>query len=66
MGLLYRQKQDLYPLVTILGNPIAYRGGIIYLETGPIRTVIEGRLVIMSFDILLLGKDEVVLGMPWL
>jgi hypothetical protein len=36
MGLLYRQKQDLYPLVMILGDPIAYRGGIIHLETGPI------------------------------
>jgi hypothetical protein len=36
MGLLYRQKRDLYPLVIILGDPIAYRGGIIYLEIGPI------------------------------
>jgi hypothetical protein len=36
MGLPYRQKQDPYPLVTILGDPIAYGGGIIYLKTGPI------------------------------
>jgi hypothetical protein len=36
MGLLYRQKQDLYLLVTILGDLIAYRGGIIHLEIGPI------------------------------
>jgi hypothetical protein len=36
MGLPYRQKQDLYLLVTILGDLIAYGGGIIYLETGPI------------------------------
>jgi hypothetical protein len=64
MGLLYRQKQDLYLLVTILGDLIAYGGGIIYLEIGPIQIVIEGRLIIMSFDILLLGKDKVVLGMP--
>ena len=28
--------------------------------------VIKGRLVIMSFNILLLGKDEAVLGIPWL
>jgi hypothetical protein len=63
MGLLYRQKQDLYPLVTILGDLIAYRGGIIYLKTGPIQIVIEGRLIVMSFDILLLGKDKAVLGM---
>jgi hypothetical protein len=50
--------------VIILGDLIAYRGGIIYLETGPIQVVIEGRLIIISFDILLLGKDKVVLGMP--
>jgi hypothetical protein len=36
MGLLYRQKQDPYLLVTILGDLIAYGGGIIYLKTGPI------------------------------
>jgi hypothetical protein len=64
MGLLYRQKQDPYPLVTISGDLIAYRGGIIHLKTGPIQIVIEGRPVIMSFDILPLGKDKVVLGMP--
>jgi predicted aspartyl protease len=64
IGLPHRQKQDPYPLVTISGDPIAYRGGIIHLETGPIRTVIEGRPVVMSFDILPLGKDKAVLGMP--
>ena len=36
MGLLYRQKEYLYLLITILGNLIAYRGGIINLKTGPI------------------------------
>jgi hypothetical protein len=50
--------------VTILGDLIAYGGGIIYLEIGPIQIVIEGRLIVMSFNILLLGKDKVVLGMP--
>jgi hypothetical protein len=52
--------------VTILEDPIAYGGGIIYLKIGPIQIVIKGRLIIMSFDILLLGKDKAVLGMPWL
>ena len=66
MGLLYRQKQDLYLLVTILGDPIAYRGGIIYLKIGPIQITIKGRLIIISFNILLLGKDKAVLGMPQL
>ena len=36
IGLLYRQKQSLYLLVIILGDLIAYRGGIINLKIGPI------------------------------
>ena len=36
MGLLYRQKEHLYLLITILGDLIAYRGGIINLKIGPI------------------------------
>jgi len=36
MGLLYRQKEHLYPLITILGDQIAYKGGIINLKIGPI------------------------------
>ena len=36
MGLLYRQKEHLYLLITILGDLIAYGGGIINLKTGPI------------------------------
>jgi hypothetical protein len=34
--LLHRQKRDPYLLVTILGDLIAYKGGIIYLKIGPI------------------------------
>jgi hypothetical protein len=64
IGLPHRQKRDLYPLVIILGDPIAYRGGIIYLKIGPIQITIKGRLVIISFNILLLGKNKAVLGMP--
>jgi len=50
----------------ILGDLINYRGGIINLETGLITIRIEGKEIMMNFDILLLGNDEVVLGMPWL
>jgi hypothetical protein len=64
MGLLYRQKQDPYLLVIISGDPIAYGGGIIHLKTGPIQIVIKGRPIVISFNILLLGKDKAVLGMP--
>ena len=36
IGLLYRQKQNPYLLVIILGDLIAYRGDIINLKIGPI------------------------------
>jgi hypothetical protein len=34
LGLLYRQKLELYTLVTILEDLVLYRDGIINLETG--------------------------------
>jgi len=34
IGLLYRQKEHLYLLIIILGDLIAYKGGIINLKTG--------------------------------
>ena len=36
IGLPYRQKKQPYLLVTVLGDLITYRGGIINLKTGPI------------------------------
>src|SRR6266702_881653 len=66
LGLFYRQKKNLYPLVTILGDLILYRDGIIYLETGLVELKIEGKHVVVSFNILLLKKDKAVLGMPFL
>ena len=66
MGLLYRHKEYLYLLIMILRDPIAYRGGIINFKIGPIQLTIKGRPVKMSFNILLLGKDKVILGMPQL
>ena len=33
IGLPHRQKEHLYPLIIILGDLIAYRGGIINLKT---------------------------------
>ena len=64
MGLPHRQKKYLYPLITILKDPIAYRGGIINLKTGPILITIKGRQVTMSFNILPLGQDKAGLEMP--
>ena len=36
MGLPHRQKKYLYLLIIILGDLIAYRGGIVNLKIGPI------------------------------
>ena len=59
-----REKQYLYPLVIILKDLIAYKGGIINLEIGLVTIEIKGKTIIISFNILLLGKDKVVLGIP--
>ena len=36
LGILYKEKKYLYPLVTILGEPVLYRDGIINLKIEPI------------------------------
>ena len=66
MRLFYRQKKNLYPLIMISGDPISYKDSIIYFKMGPIKVMIEEQKVVISFNILLLGKDEAVLGMPFL
>ena len=40
--LLYRDKENLYLLVTISRDPIIYRDRIIWMETGPVKVEIEG------------------------
>jgi len=59
-----QQKEHLYLLNIILRDLINYRGGIINLETGPIIIRIEGKEIMMNFDILPLGNNKAVLGMP--
>jgi len=66
MGLPYRQKESPYPLVMISGDLILYKNGMIYLKTGPVEIEIKGWKVVVSFNVLLLGKDKAVLGMPFL
>ena len=46
----------------ILGDPISYKNGVIYIKTEPVKLKIKRRRVIINFNILLLGKDEAVLG----
>jgi len=48
----------------ILEDLINYKGGIINLEIGLVIIRIEKKEVIINFDILLLGNNEAVLGMP--
>ncbi len=66
LGLPYRQKENLYPLVTISGDLILYKNRVIYFEIGLMELEIKGRHVVVSFDMLLLRKDKAVLGMPFL
>jgi hypothetical protein len=42
LGLPYRQKLELYTLVTILGDLVPYKDGIINLKTGPVQANIKG------------------------
>jgi len=61
-----QQKKHLYLLNIILRDLINYKGGIINLETGLVIVRIEGKEIAMNFNILPLGNNKVVLGMPWL
>jgi len=66
MGLPYRQKESPYPLVTISGDPILYGNDMIHLKTGLVEIEIKGQKVVVLFNVLLLGKDKAVLGIPFL
>ena len=66
MGLPHRQKENPYPLITISGDLILYGNGMIHFKTGPVKLEIEGQKVVVLFNVLLLGKDEAVLGIPFL
>jgi len=66
MELPYRQKKNLYLLVTISGDLILYGNGIIYFKTGPVELEIKGWKVVVLFNVLLLGKDKAVLGILFL
>jgi len=59
-----QQKEHLYLLNIILGDLINYRGSIINLEIGLVIIRIERKEIMINFDILPLGNNEAVLGMP--
>jgi len=62
--MIYQKKKHLYPLNIILGDLINYKGNIINLEIGLAIIRIKGKEIIINFNILLLGNNKVVLGMP--
>ena len=64
--MLYKQKENLYPLVTILKDLIIYKNKIIYFKIGLMELKLKGRHIVILFNILLLGKDKAVLGIPFL
>ena len=61
MGILYKKKEYLYPLVTISGKPVLYKNNIINLEIRPFQINIKRRSITVNFNILLLGLDKAVL-----
>ena len=66
IGIPYREKEVSYLLVTILGDPITYRDGIIWLKVGLLSIKLEKQIIEMSFNILPLGNDKAVLRIPFL
>ena len=66
LRLSYRQKRNLYPLVTILRDLILYKDKIIYFKIRLIKLEIEGRYIIIFFNVLLFKKNKAVLGIPFL
>jgi len=62
--MIYQQKEYLYPLNIILKDLINYRENIINLEIGLVIIKIKRKEVIINFNILLLGNNKAVLGMP--
>ena len=66
MGLPHRQKENPYPLVMISGDLILYGNGIIHFKTGPVKIEIKEWKAVVSFNVLLLGKNKAVLGILFL
>jgi len=66
LGLLHRQKKNLYPLVMISEDLIMYKNKVIYFKIGLVESQLEGKYIIILFNMLLLGKDKAVLRILFL
>ena len=64
LGIPYKQKKWPYLLVTILGNLIIYKDKVINIKTELVTLEIKDKIIIISFNILLLRNNKAVLGMP--
>ena len=64
LKILYRLKESPYLLVTILGDLIFYKNGVIRIKIKLVELRIKGQRVIINFNILLLGNNKAVLKMP--
>ena len=64
LGIFYKLKENLYLLVTILGDPIFYKNKVIRIKIKLLKLKIKGQRIIINFNILLLGNNEVVLKIP--
>ena len=61
LKIFYKLKKNLYLLVTILGDLIFYKNGVIHIKTKPLKLKIKGQKIVISFNILLLGNNKAVL-----
>ena len=61
LGIPCKPKKNLYLLITILGDPISYRNGVIRIKTEPLELKIERQKVVINFNILLLKNNKAVL-----
>jgi hypothetical protein len=52
---------EFYALVTISGDPVLYRDGIINLKTRLVEVNIKRQSITVNFNILLLKQNKVVL-----
>ena len=61
LKIFYKPKENLYLLVTILGNLISYKNRVIYIKTELLKLKIKRQRVVINFNILLLENNKVVL-----
>lgn len=62
----WKKKRSPYPLTNAEGQLFEYNQGIIDREIDHLKVFINGKNQGVSFDVVPLGKVDILLGMPWL